>query len=72
MYAANQESTRDGADVAAADSDRWAAAASSLLAAWENHENRYPERERVTHKGINSQWRRPETGTSEIPDFPEK
>jgi len=50
-YAAHRDSARDSA---ADDADRgpWAEALPSLRAAWEEHENRYPERERaapVTH-----------------------
>lgn len=52
IYAAHQENPRDDALAAAADDDadrdRWAEALPSLRGAWEEHQNRYPERERVT------------------------
>ena len=51
VYAAYRESARDGTrDAAADDADRdsWAEALPSLRAAWEEHEDRYPERERAT------------------------
>jgi len=51
-HAAHRQSVREGTgDTAAggdANRDSWAEAAPSLRAAWETHENRYPERERVT------------------------
>jgi hypothetical protein len=47
MYAAHRESARD-ATTADADHDPWADALPSLRAAWEEHEDRYPERERAT------------------------
>jgi hypothetical protein len=50
VYAAFRETARDGTDGAAADADRdpWAEALPSLRAAWEEHQDRYPERERAT------------------------
>ena len=52
IYAAHRESAGDGAGGAAADGDAdhdpWSEALPSLRAAWEEHEDRYPERERVT------------------------
>jgi hypothetical protein len=50
VYAADQESARDGASGATTDADRvpWSEALPSLRAAWEEHEDRYPERERPT------------------------
>jgi hypothetical protein len=53
MYAAHRESARDAtdaADVTGAGADRgpWAEALPSLRAAWEEHEDRYPERERAS------------------------
>src|ERR1700676_1227271 len=47
---AHRQSARDAADAAAADADRgsWAEALPSMRAAWEEHEDRYPERERAT------------------------
>jgi hypothetical protein len=50
IHAAHRESAQDGTRGTAADADRdpWAEALPSLRAAWEEHENRYPERERVT------------------------
>src|SRR5665811_905573 len=50
IYAAHRENTRDAASNADADTDRgsWAEALPSLRAAWEEHEARYPERERAT------------------------
>jgi hypothetical protein len=51
VYAAHREPADEGAPRAAAvdaDRDPWAEALPSLRAAWEEHENRYPERERVT------------------------
>jgi hypothetical protein len=49
-HAAHRESKRDGTRDAPADADRdsWAEALPSLRASWGEHENRYPERERVT------------------------
>jgi hypothetical protein len=49
MYAAHRDSTRDGKpadDVSTA----WAEAVPSLRAAWEEHQERYPERARVSPK----------------------
>jgi hypothetical protein len=50
VYAAHRESARDATDATAADADRdpWSEALPSLRAAWEEHEDRYPERERAT------------------------
>ena len=50
VYAAHQESAPDGTGGAAADADRdrWSEALPSLRAAWEDHQDRYPERERAT------------------------
>jgi hypothetical protein len=50
IHAADRESAHDGMHGAAADADRtpWAEALPSLRAAWEEHEDRYPERERAT------------------------
>ena len=47
-YAAYQQGAPDGARDASADCDPWAEAVPSLRAAWEEHQNRYPERERAT------------------------
>ena len=49
-YAAHRGTARDGAPAAAADADRdpRSEALPSLQAAWEEHQNRYPERERAT------------------------
>lgn len=49
-YAAHHETARDGAPAASADADRdsWSEALPSLQAAWEEHQNRYPERDRDT------------------------
>jgi hypothetical protein len=49
-YAAHRETERDGTPAAAADADRdpWSEALPSLRAAWEEHQDRYPERERAT------------------------
>lgn len=47
VYAAYQETTQNAADANAAH-DSWAEALPSLRAAWEDHEDRYPERTRVT------------------------
>jgi hypothetical protein len=50
VYSAYQETGRDGTSGAPADADRdsWAEALPSLRAAWEDHEDRYPQRERAT------------------------
>ena len=50
IYAAHRESARDGTRGATADADRgpWEEALPSLRAAWEEHQDRYPERERAT------------------------
>ena len=50
VYAACRESAGDGTGGAPADADRdpWAEALPSLRAAWEELEDRYPERERAT------------------------
>jgi hypothetical protein len=50
IYAAHRETARDGARGAPADADRdpWTEALPSLRAAWEEHQDRYPERERAT------------------------
>jgi hypothetical protein len=52
IYAAHQANPRDDSPAAAADGDAdrdpWAQALPSLRGAWEEHQNRYPERERVT------------------------
>ena len=52
VYAAHREGAGDGAHHEAADDDAdrdpWAEALPSLRAAWEDHQNRYPERERAT------------------------
>ena len=52
VYAAHQESARDDTPRRAADADAdrgsWAEALPSLRAAWEEHQDRYPERERAT------------------------
>ena len=49
-HAAHREGTRNGTHDAAADADRdsWAEALPSLRVSWQEHENRYPERERAT------------------------
>jgi hypothetical protein len=51
-YAAHRVSERDGTRGPAADADvdraSWSEARPSLRAAWEEHEDRYPERERAT------------------------
>jgi hypothetical protein len=69
-YAAHRESTRDGAHHAAADGgadggadrDPWAQALPSLRAGWEEHEDRYPERERATpHTHMDGSWSSGET-----------
>ena len=52
VYAAHQESARDDTRGATADADAdrdsWTEALPSLRAAWEEHQDRYPERERAT------------------------
>ena len=52
VYAAHQQSARDDTRGATADADAdrgsWAEALPSLRAAWEQHQDRYPERERAT------------------------
>jgi hypothetical protein len=50
IHAAHRESAHDGTRGTAADADRqpWAKELPSLRTAWEEHENRFPERERVT------------------------
>jgi hypothetical protein len=49
-YADHEDSGPDGIRAAAADADRdpWAEALPSLRAAWQEHQDRYPERERAT------------------------
>ena len=49
-YAAHHETARDGAPAVSANADRdpWSESLPSLQAAWEEHQNRYPERERAT------------------------
>jgi hypothetical protein len=50
IYAVHREAAHEGTGAAAADADRdpWAEALPSLRAAWEEHQDRYPERERAT------------------------
>jgi hypothetical protein len=48
VYTAHQESTSAATAAADADRDSWAAALPSLRAAWQEHQDRYPERERAT------------------------
>ena len=50
IYAAHRKAASDGTHAAAAEADRepWAETLPSLRAAWEEHEDRYPERERAT------------------------
>ena len=52
VYAAHEDSARDDARGAAADAEAnrgsWTEALPSLRAAWEQHQDRYPERERAT------------------------
>jgi hypothetical protein len=50
IHAAHRENAHDGTRGAAADADRhsWAEELPALRTAWEEHENRYPERERAT------------------------
>jgi hypothetical protein len=68
-YAAHREGAREAtrdkvADAATADADRhaWSEALPSLRAAWEDHEGRYPERERATpHTRTDGSWSSGET-----------
>jgi hypothetical protein len=63
-YGADRESGRDGTrdEAAETDSDPWAEALPSLRAAWEDHEDRYPERERATpHTHTDGSWSSGET-----------
>ena len=50
VHAAYQEGRPDGTGATAADADRdsWSEALPSLRSAWEEHQDRYPERERAT------------------------
>jgi hypothetical protein len=48
VYAAHRDGTRNVGAAADADRDPWAEALPSLRAAWEEHQDRYPERERAT------------------------
>jgi hypothetical protein len=59
IYAAHRESARDDTRGATADADRgpWEEALPSLRAAWEEHQDRYPERERATPQThTNGSW----------------
>ena len=61
VYAAHQESARGDPHGATADADAnrgsWAEALPSLRAAWEQHQDRYPERERATaHTHTDGSW----------------
>jgi hypothetical protein len=50
LHAADRDTAHDGSRAAAADADStpWSEALPSLRAAWDEHEDRYPERERAT------------------------
>ena len=61
VYAAHEESARGDTHGATADADAnrgsWAEALPSLRAAWERHQDRYPERERATaHTHTDGSW----------------